>query len=963
MQTDPSGAQLLHAFASPPTDARPMLRWWWPGGAVEDAVLRQQLRAFHAGGFGGVEVQPFRVGLPHGLPAALAVQVHDFATPGFRDRLAGVVEEATRLGMVVDATFGSAWPFGGGEAITPELAASEVTLAFTTVQGPVRWHGCPVQPAQPRRSGSWLRQQGLVDPAQGVPPDWVERLATREAVMSVVAFPGTAPETRPYPGFVPMTLPDVWGEVSAPGWVDAAEAIDLTDQLDAEGRLDWQVPAGEWQIVVCKRVALDQLIGEAAGRGPQLVLDHMNAAAFEAHAQRVGGALPPGLRAVFVDSLEMPADLPWTDDFAFEFERRRGYPVRPWMALLLQPGWRNAFQARVGSPLFDDPDWGARVRADYRLTVSELMLERLYAPFTDWAAAHGLQSRVQAHGAPVDWLQAYGMASMPETEDLMGQAAPHFLKVARSAAHLYGRERVSAEAFTFLLEGLAITPEALRRRANEFFAAGVQQIVGHGASYAFDPLDDGQAWYPWRQFEFGTQLDPNSALWRYLRPLNDYLARTQTLLRAGRPVVRVAVLAPLDLFAFDGAGAAVTQPAWDAALQAAGHDWDWINAHGLLQCQVQGGALVTPGGHRYNALMLPACKALRAEVAEHMARCAARGLAIVLIDGAPSQDEGAHDAAARDERVRQAMGKLKALRCRVAAAHEAGTAVASLGIPASLSWLAGEGLRFVERRVGERRLVLVFNRPSREQAVGVRLPGRWRVSQLDGWHGDSIALATQPGQLNGQAHTDVSLTLGAREVALLWAEPAALGQALPARSERGLPTDALPVGAAGWSVIARGRGLRWRPIEARFEWPALQDAATLDSLADFSGELSYQTWLDLSDDWLAAAAQVWLDLGCVHDVAGVRVNDGEEVLMCEGPFVLALGNALKPGRNLITVTTANVPENALRDPASPGGLPLPGRRLTRLPTGLLGPVRIRTQAADAVARWRAPIRNPASARA
>ena len=43
-----------------------------------------------------------------------------------------------------------------------------------------------------------------------------------------------------------------------------------------------------------------------------------------------------------------------TDDFAAEFERRRGYAIRPFLPLLLQPGWRNCFQARVGAPLFDD---------------------------------------------------------------------------------------------------------------------------------------------------------------------------------------------------------------------------------------------------------------------------------------------------------------------------------------------------------------------------------------------------------------------------------------------------------------------------------------------------------------------------------------------------------------------------------------------------------------------------------
>ena len=31
-------------FANPPAELGPQTRWWWPGGAVDDATLREQLR-------------------------------------------------------------------------------------------------------------------------------------------------------------------------------------------------------------------------------------------------------------------------------------------------------------------------------------------------------------------------------------------------------------------------------------------------------------------------------------------------------------------------------------------------------------------------------------------------------------------------------------------------------------------------------------------------------------------------------------------------------------------------------------------------------------------------------------------------------------------------------------------------------------------------------------------------------
>src|SRR5688572_25480823 len=38
--------------------AKPWMRWWWPGSAVEREQLTMQLEAFAAAGIGGVEITP-----------------------------------------------------------------------------------------------------------------------------------------------------------------------------------------------------------------------------------------------------------------------------------------------------------------------------------------------------------------------------------------------------------------------------------------------------------------------------------------------------------------------------------------------------------------------------------------------------------------------------------------------------------------------------------------------------------------------------------------------------------------------------------------------------------------------------------------------------------------------------------------------------------------------------------------
>ena len=97
----------------------------------------------------------------------------------------------------------------------------------------------------------------------------------------------------------------------------------------------------------------------------------------------------------------------------------------------------------------------------------------------------------------------------------------------------------------------------------------------------------------------------------------------------------------------------------------------------------------------------------------------------------------------------------------------------------------------------------------------------------------------------------------------------------------------------------------------------------------------------------------------MHDAAQVQLNACAPVVAPEGPFVFDVHRALRVGVNTLTITVANRLENARRDPARPGGIPLPGRRLSRLPTGLLGPVRL-VPASAPFTRWQLPANDTAS---
>jgi len=102
-------------------EARPWTRWWWLGSAVDKENLTRQLTLFQQAGLGGVEICPI-----YGAKG-YEQQFLDFLSPRWMDMLAHTTTEARRLGLGVDLTTGTGWPFGG-PFVSPKNASSSVIL-------------------------------------------------------------------------------------------------------------------------------------------------------------------------------------------------------------------------------------------------------------------------------------------------------------------------------------------------------------------------------------------------------------------------------------------------------------------------------------------------------------------------------------------------------------------------------------------------------------------------------------------------------------------------------------------------------------------------------------------------------------------------------------------------------------------------------------------------------------------
>lgn len=114
-------AESAAPWPDPTVQNRPWTRWWWMGSAVDEKNLTALLSQYQQAGIGGVEICPI-----YGVKG-YEEQFVDFLSPAWMSLLEHTLREGQRLGIGVDLTAGSGWPFGG-PMVTNETASSGVIL-------------------------------------------------------------------------------------------------------------------------------------------------------------------------------------------------------------------------------------------------------------------------------------------------------------------------------------------------------------------------------------------------------------------------------------------------------------------------------------------------------------------------------------------------------------------------------------------------------------------------------------------------------------------------------------------------------------------------------------------------------------------------------------------------------------------------------------------------------------------
>ncbi len=761
----PAAAPALEpeAWREPPADSRPVARWWWPGGAVDEEGIAGELERIRAAGFGAVELQPLLLGLSEEDLAA-DPRVRSVGSEEFARHVGVAARSAAALGLRFDLTLGSGWP--GGLPGERETAERQLLVSSFDVEGPARVRAALPAPEPPGYVAAvrrFLDTMGPFDPE-----------ARRVAVLAVRLIDDATPAT-------------------------IAEPRSLDDEVGADGRLDWSAPPGRWRILVfyANRTAHSVLGGAYPGSAHDaLVVDHLRRSGAQAllagYAEPLLAAAPPGsVRGLFIDSFELLGELPWTDGFRAAFQARKGYDLLPFLPLLFVDGGESKyaemvdFLGRSGGARYLDPGGPvrrARVREDYEDVREALFLEEFLGTFLAWGREHGIEIRLQAHGGFADVLDAYATADVPESEGLFAGGSTDFLRLASSAAHVTGRRIASSESFiTMRFFGTALGLPEIDLLAGRAFAAGINQIVYHGVPYPY-PRSDGRSWYPFTG-GFGRILAGpfpmttwfGGELWRELPALNVRLARLAFAMRQGEHVADVAWLHSARAFpdapSFEIGRVDPRDGESDGsrALRARGLVTDRVSRRQLRGAVAQQGSFRV-GAARYRALLLDPMESAEPETIERALAIARAGVPVVAIGELPKRSRGLVDGEARDRRLQRAVAELRSVAIAIPDEARLDAALAKLSIEGPLVAADGAPLRFsIDHRYGGREhLFLVFNEAWEPVRQTLRVgPGGGAIARCDPRTGE-IAVLT-PRAEPGSA---IDVSLGPAEaVVLTVAEP------------------------------------------------------------------------------------------------------------------------------------------------------------------------------------------------
>ncbi|WPU91513.1 glycosyl hydrolase [Mucilaginibacter sabulilitoris] len=877
------GAQTASAQVGWPSvtkQTKPWARWWWEGSAVNKKDLTWNMESYHNAGLGGMEITPI-----YGVKGHESEFIQ-YLSPQWVDMLKFTLQEAKRLNMGIDLANATGWPFGG-PWVTDEDASKELF-----------WKNYDVKGGEKLSEPVVFVQQPLVR-ADGQTPkisDLVEPISSNKN-LQLMALDQVRFEKR-----IPLTV--------LMAYDGKGEVLNVTDKVDAGGKLNWTAPVGEWKLYALFQGWHGKMVERAAPGGEGYVIDHFSKPALDHYLARFDQAFKgqdlSGIRAYFNDSYEVDdarGQSNFTPQFFDEFIKRRGYDLRDHLPALFGK---------------DDKEKNNRILCDYRETISDLLLDDFTKPWHDWAKAKGTLIRNQSHGSPSNILDLYAAIDIPETE---GDDVLRF-KFATSAAHVMGKPLASSESATWLNDHFLSSLGDVKHAIDKYFVGGVNHIFYHGVSYS----PQNAKWPGWL-FYAAVHFNQTNPFWNDFSTLNQYITNCQSFLQQGKPDNDVLVYYPLfDSFSEPGDRGLLKH--YDAMkpdfkgtgfefsteeMLKKGYTFDFISDKQILNLQTSGNHIST-GGLNYKTILLPDSKYIPLETFSKIVNMAKAGATVVVYKNLPSGVPGYSRLNEREKEFKNLLAGLNfTTKNNGVKMAEIGKGrfliaddIASLLDAADINreQMTDKGLQFVRRIYKNGNSYFITNNGDNEVNGWVNLTIKAASVMVFDPMTKNYGLAKIEKQTNGK--TNVYLQLQPGQSCIL--------QTLPVKIQATGYTYYQAVGkplniTGAWTLNFTEGG---PTLPKSIKTAQLKSWTDLggDDLKAFSGTVSYT----ISFKKPVQNAVTWqLNLGKVNESAEVYLN-GKKLATLIGPqYVVTIPSAQLKAVNQLQIKVANLMANRIID--------------------------------------------------
>ena len=475
---------------------------------------------------------------------------------------------------------------------------------------------------------------------------------------------------------------------------------DITANLQSDGTLKWEVPAGRWVILRMGHTSTGHT-NYVGGGGKGLECDKFNPDVvrlqfdkwFGEAFRQIGPELARKiLKRYHVDSWECGSQN-WSPVFRDEFLKRRGYDLIPWLPVM-------------AGIMVQSSEVSERVLFDVRQTIAELVTDNFFKVSAELAHTKGCLFSAESV-APVmvsDGMEHFKEVDLPMNEFWLRSPShdkPNDMLDAISGGHIYGKNIIQAESFTEIRLDWDEHPGMMKTTADRNLAMGVNRMVFH--VFTLNPWKDRK---PGMTLDkIGTFFQRDQTWWKSGKAWINYITNCQQLLQQGKPVVDIAVFTgeeiprrailpdrlagvlpgimgaervELEQKRLSNKGQPVRSlPAgvktssnisdpenWVDPL--CGYAYDSFNRDALLRlAKVENGRIVLPGGASYGILIVPGTQKMApdggermsVEVAQKLLDLANQGATLLMME-MPKLTPGLQPGSDTDQKLNRIIGEL-----------------------------------------------------------------------------------------------------------------------------------------------------------------------------------------------------------------------------------------------------------------------------------------------------------------